>query len=283
MSEARDGIAKKSSGEGGRNQGSLRSGLRLEHQVRRMTMRNKLPMLALAMVLGAGMVWAGPPTVDTQTMDGIQLRLDHSKVSQHGNVQVTYDRGVATLTGTVDSLAAKQDAEKAVRKAPGVTQVVDNIQVRAEGMDDQQVARQAYHEVLMYYAYGLFDYVVPEVHNGTLTVNGYVTQPFMKVDLGRILSRVKGVTALQNNLEVLPNSQFDDRLRLQLARAIYGNPYFTPYRSMAQAPIRIIVKNQNVILEGVVNSTMDRNLAGIVANRTGLSFSVTNNLQVVKG
>jgi len=246
-------------------------------------MRNKIPMIALAMVLGAGMVWAGPPTVDTQTMDGIQSRLDHSKVNQHGNVQVTYDRGVATLTGTVDNLGSKLDAEKAVKKAHGVTQVVDNIQVRAEGMDDQQIARQAYHEVLMYYAYGLFDYVTPEVQNGTLTINGYVTQPFMKGDLEKILSRVKGVAVLQNNLEVLPNSQFDDRLRLQLARAIYGNPYFTPYRSMAIAPIRIIVKNQHVILEGVVNSNMDRIEAGMVANHTGLSFSVTNNLQVVKG
>jgi hypothetical protein len=91
------------------------------------------------------------------------------------------------------------------------------------------------------------------------------------------------VAALQNNLEVLPTSQFDDRLRLQLARAIYGNPYFTPYRDLAIPPIRIIVDNMHVILEGVVNSEMDRTEAGLVANRTGLSFSVVNNLQVVKG
>jgi hyperosmotically inducible protein len=248
-----------------------------------MTMRNKLPILALSVVLGAGMVWAGPPTVDTPTMDGIQSRLEHAKVNQHGDVQVTYDHGVATLTGTVDNLGSKLDAEKAARKAPGVTQVVDNIQVRAQGLDDQQIARQAYHEVLMYYAYGIFDYVTPEVQNGTLVVNGYVTQPFKKVDLGRIFERVKGVSEVQNNLEVLPNSQFDDRLRLQLARAIYGNPYFTPYRSLAQPPIRIIVKNLHVTLEGVVNSNMDRTEAGMVANTTGLSFSVTNNLRVVKG
>jgi osmotically-inducible protein OsmY len=248
-----------------------------------MTMRNKLSVLVLSMVLGAGMAWGGPPTVDTQTMDGIQSRLDRAKVNQHGDVQVTYDRGVATLTGTVDSLATKLDAEKAAKKAPGVTQVVDNIQVRVQGMDDQQIARQAYHEVAMYYAYGVFDYVTPEVQNGTLVVNGYVTQPFKKVDLGRILERVKGVSAVQNNLEVLPNSQFDDRLRLQLARAIYGNANFTPYRNLAQPPIRIIVKNMHVTLEGVVVSNMDRVQAGMVANTTGLSFSVTNNLRVVKG
>jgi hyperosmotically inducible periplasmic protein len=248
-----------------------------------MTMRNKLPVLALSLVLSAGMAWAAPPTVDTRTMDGIQSRLDHAKVNQHGDVQVTFDQGVATLTGTVDSLAAKLDAEKAAKKAPGVTRVVDNIQVRVQGIDDQQIARQAYHEVVMYPFYNVFDYVNPEVSNGKLVVNGYVTQPWKKIDLGRILERVKGVAVLQNNLVVLANSQFDDRLRLQLARAIYGNPYFTPYRDHVQPPIRIIVNNMHVTLEGVVVSNMDRIQAGMVANTTGLSFSVTNNLRVVKG
>ena len=70
---------------------------------------------------------------------------------------------------------------------------------------------------------------------------------------------------------------------LQLARAIYGNPLFTPYRNLALPPIHIIVKNGNVTLEGVVNSTMDRTQAEMVANHTGLSFSVVNNLRVVKG
>ena len=55
-------------------------------------------------------------------------------MNKHGDVQVTYAGGVATLTGTVDNLGSKLDAEKAAQKAPGVTQVVDNIQVRAEGV-----------------------------------------------------------------------------------------------------------------------------------------------------
>jgi hyperosmotically inducible protein len=175
------------------------------------------------------------------------------------------------------------DAERAAQKASGVTGVVNNIQVRAQGMDDQEIMRQARHEILMYYAYGMFDNVEFEAHNGALTVSGEVTQPFKKTDLGRILERVKGVAALQNNLEVLPLSSFDDRLRMQLARAIYGNPYFSPYANLAIPPIRIIVKNGNVTLEGVVNSNMDRINAGMVANHVGLSFSVVNNLRVVKG
>jgi hyperosmotically inducible protein len=215
-------------------------------------------------------------------MESIQSRLSHAKVNQHGTVQVSYATGVATLTGMVDNLGSKLDAEKAAQKAPGVTRVVDNIQVRADDINDQQILEQARHEILMYYAYGIFDNVNLEAHNGTLTVSGQVTQPFKKTDMGRALERVKGVAVLQNNLEVLPISNFDDRLRLQLARAIYGDPFFIHYANQALPPIHIIVKNGNVTLEGVVASTIDRTKANMDALHAGLSFSVVDHLQIEK-
>ncbi len=245
-------------------------------------MRNKLSLVVLSLVLGTGLCWAGPPTTDSQAMGGIQSRLNHAKVDKHGDVQVTYAGGVATLTGTVDNLGSKLDAEKATQKAPGVTQVVDNIQVRAEGVGDRQILEQARHEIVMYYAYGIFDNVNLEAHNGTLTVSGQVTQPFKKTDMGNILERVKGVAELENDLEVLPLSTFDDRLRLQVAQSIYRDPYFIQYANRAIPPIHIIVKNGNVTLYGVVASAMDRTKADMDARNVGLSFSVVNNLQIVK-
>jgi hyperosmotically inducible protein len=245
-------------------------------------MPNQLTLLALSVALGGGLCWAAPPTTDAQAMGNIQSRLDHAKVNQHGDVQVAYADGVATLSGTVDNVASKLDAEKAAQKAPGVTRVVDNIQVRAEGVGDRQILEQARHEIVLYYAYGIFDNIELAAQHGTLTVSGQVTQPFKKNDIGRILERVKGVAALQNNLEVLPNSMFDDRLRLQVARAIYHDPFFIQYANQALPPIHIIVKNGNVTLEGVVASTMDRTKADLDARGAGLSFSVVDNLQIVK-
>jgi hyperosmotically inducible protein len=213
-------------------------------------------------------------------MDSIQSRLNHAKLDKHGDVRVTYAAGVATLTGTVDNLGSKLDAEQAAEKAKGVKQVVDNIQVRAEGVDDRQILEQARHEIVMYFAYGVFDNVELAAHNGSLTVSGQVTQPFKKADMGRMLEHVKGVATLQNNLEVLPLSNFDDRLRLQVARAIYGDPLFTRYANLALPPIHIIVKNGNVTLEGVVANGMDKIKANMDALHAGLSFSVVNNLRV---
>ncbi len=47
-----------------------------------------------------------------------------------------------------------------------------------------------------------------------------------------------------------------------------------------QKPIRIIVKNGRVSLEGVVDSESDKNLVGLRANSVPGIFAVTNNLQV---
>jgi hyperosmotically inducible protein len=248
---------------------------------RRTTMRNRISTLVLALVVGAGLAWAAPPTTDSQTTQNIQSRLDHTKLNQHGNeVRVSYAGGVATLTGTVDSLGNKLDAEKAAQKVHGVTQVVDNL--RVQGASNDQVLDQARHDVVMYYAYGIFDNVNLAADHGTLTVSGQVTMPFKKNDLGRILQSVKGVAVLNNDLEVLPVSNFDDRLRQQVARSIYGDPYFMAYRNQPIPSIHIIVDNGHVTLEGVVGSAMDRTKANMDALGAGISFSVVNNLQIEK-
>ena len=243
-------------------------------------MRNKLFLVPLFLVLAAGVGAAGEPTVDMQTAGDIESRLHHTQVFKHGEVQATYANGVATLTGSVDNLGSKLDAEKAARKVHGVTQVVDNIQVVAKGVTDDQIFAQARREIVTYYAYTVFDNINLQVQNGNLIVSGQVTQPFKKGDIGNTLARVKGVATLVNHLEVLPTSMFDDRLRMQLARAIYGDPFFVHYRVQANPPIHIVVKNGNVTLEGVVATELDRTKAEMAARGTGLSFSVVDNLRV---
>jgi hypothetical protein len=83
-----------------------------------------------------------------------------------------------------------------------------------------------------------------------------------------------------NKIEVLPTSPMDDQLRLALYRAIYGFPSLEKYALGVQKPIRIIVNNGHVTLEGVVDSQGDKDTAGIRANSVPGIFSVTNNLQV---
>jgi hyperosmotically inducible protein len=88
------------------------------------------------------------------------------------------------------------------------------------------------------------------------------------------------VSHVQNNLEVLPVSLYDDQLRMAIARAIYNDPFFIQYATTALPSIHIIVKNGNVTLEGVVNSPLDKARAGNNATFAATFFSLTNNLRV---
>ena len=146
---------------------------------------------------------------------------------------------------------------------------------------DTQIANKVTHEIRMYPRYTIWDNIAIRVREGDVELTGQVSQPFKKADMGRLAQSVPGVRSVTNRLEVLPTSFFDDRLRLQIARAIYRDPVLSRYGIQAVPPIHIIVDNGHVTLEGVVNNDMEKNVAGIRAGQAGLSFgAVTNNLRV---
>ena len=96
------------------------------------------------------------------------------------------------------------------------------------------------------------------------------------------MKKIEGVEKVKNEIEVLPLSPNDDRIRRATYRAIYGHPGLDRYALQAVPPIHIIVANGNVTLEGVVAIEGDKNLAGIRANGVSGVFSVKNNLRVEK-
>jgi len=146
----------------------------------------------------------------------------------------------------------------------------------------ERIIREVRHEILMLPYYNVFDNISYKVEGNNVILMGQVTQPVLKSDAGNVVKRIEGVEKVDNQIEVLPVSGMDDRLRRQLFRAIYGYPALSKYDLGTIKPIRIIVKNGNVTLEGVVDNETDKNLAYIRANGVHGVFSVTNNLQVVK-
>jgi hyperosmotically inducible protein len=145
---------------------------------------------------------------------------------------------------------------------------------------DAQIAKKVRHELMMYPRYTIWDDISFRVNNGQVELLGAVTQPYKKDDVNKIVKQVAGVTSVTSEIKVLPLSDFDDRLRLQVARAIYSDPAFTQYAMMPVPPVHIIVDNGHVTLIGAVATNFEKAIAGLRANGTGLSFSVVNNLQV---
>jgi hyperosmotically inducible periplasmic protein len=142
---------------------------------------------------------------------------------------------------------------------------------------DEQIAKSIRHEIVMYPNYSIWDDVNFRVENGQVELQGAVNQPFKKADLGRIVQKVAGVRSVANDLKVLPLSPNDDRLRLQVARAIYRDPVLSRYAMQAIPSIHIIVDNGHVTLRGVVSTDMEKQVAGLRASAAGLSFGQVNN------
>jgi len=143
-----------------------------------------------------------------------------------------------------------------------------------------RIAKEARHEILMLPYFDVFDNIDLRVDGYNVTLMGQVTRPTLKSDAENAVKEIEGVENVTNQIEVLPVSQNDDRLRVALYRSIYGFTTLQRYALPVIKPIRIIVKNGNVTLEGVVDSEADKNVANIRANGVFGVFSVTNNLRV---
>lgn len=142
------------------------------------------------------------------------------------------------------------------------------------------VPREVRHELVMLPYYSIFDDLAFRVDGSTVTLFGAVTRPTLKSDAENVAKRVEGVTRVVNNIEVLPLSPMDDRIRLATYRAIYGFGPLNRYALGALPPIHIIVKNGHVTLTGIVANDADRNMANIRANGVPGVFSVENELKV---
>jgi len=128
----------------------------------------------------------------------------------------------------------------------------------------------------------IFDNLSYRVDGDTVHLYGQVIRPTLKSQAEKRVAQLEGIAYVNNQIEVLPLSPFDNQLRFAVARAVYGQPAMNRYALGANPSIRIIVKNGNVTLEGVVNDTGSRNIANIQANGVSGVFSVTNNLRVEK-
>lgn len=143
---------------------------------------------------------------------------------------------------------------------------------------DLQVFNDVAKSVNRYVHFTIFDDVSANVTGGVVTLSGKVTMPYKRDDIMKRVADVDGVREVRDNIQVLPVSGFDDRLRYQIARAIYSNPNFWNYALGPNPSIHIIVEHGHVKLTGVVNSEVDRMLARSLVSQFGV-MSVSNELK----
>jgi hyperosmotically inducible protein len=145
---------------------------------------------------------------------------------------------------------------------------------------DKPLAERVRHEVVMLPWYSLFDDISYQVEGSKVILTGQVVRPTLKKDAENAVKSIAGVSEVENKIEILPPSPFDDRIRLAVLRSVYGSDGLLYYGLGASPSIHIMVKNGHVTLAGVVSRPADKALAGVAANMVPGVFSVTNDLQV---
>jgi osmotically-inducible protein OsmY len=213
----------------------------------------------------------------------LQARIAH-ELAEEGiqGVTVAVANGVVTLSGTVPSLWAKQEAIDEARELDDVSSVVSKLSV-ARPESDEAIANEVAEKIRRYVFYSVYDDVTARVQNGVVTLEGKVTSPHKAHEIARLVSRIPGVQDVRNNIMTLPVSMFDDELRWQIASRIYNDPIFLNAAIQLNPPIHVVVENGRVTLTGVVNSEVEKRKAEAIARSTFGVFSVDNKLEVVRG
>jgi len=151
--------------------------------------------------------------------------------------------------------------------------------------------------------YGVFDWLTFGIHGKTLVLNGYASRPILKDDAERAVKGIPGIEAVENNIEVLPPSPNDDRIRASVYNRIYTSSTLRKYNANAGSTnrgpsvarmaggitadppfgfhaIHIIVNGGHVKLYGAVLNESDSAIANMQANSAPGAFSVDNNLDI---
>ena len=242
----------------------------------------------LAVFLSVGVLSIGliAQTASAGRYDGeIQSRVSTELAAkkEFRNLRAATEDGIVTLTGTVDLYQQKLDAAKKVRKTEKVQGVRNLIEVSSNVPDGQlaaQLDRKLYFDRIGYD--NEFNFVTVTVKDGVTTVSGETRTEVGRDSALALVNRTPGVKDVVNDIQVSPVSIFDDDIRLRALRAIYHDNVLSRYASDPAAPIRIVVSNGKLSLYGTVENTMDKQLAGMRANRIPGVFSVANNLVVTK-
>ncbi|HET9467277.1 MAG TPA: Na+/H+ antiporter NhaA [Vicinamibacterales bacterium] len=214
-------------------------------------------------------------TVDDDTIRAlIEEQFADDKIA---GVTVSVSEGAVTLRGVVDTLWAREKAIDEARDIRQVRSVVSDI-VIAPAESDAQIAEDVSTRIRRYVFYSIFDDASVMVDKGVVTLTGRATMPHKADAFVDLASRVKGVQRINNLVQALPVSSFDDELRFKIARQIYGDPIFWNLAFQVDPPLHIVVEHGRVTLTGVVPSEVERRKAEMIALSTFGVFGVENKL-----
>lgn len=244
-----------------------------------MSIKTRITLFA-SLVLAVALAAAPPAEAQGRLPDStVEAVVAHGLAARGLDGTVTVDAldGVVTLTGEVETLGKKMDAERVALKAEGVQTVINELEVVSRA-SDEEIAAGISRALDGYFYHDVFDWVTATVDGGAVDLLGSVYLPWHRKAIIDRVARVPGVTSIQDHIAL--QSVGGDPLRAEAFQAIYGNLAFNEWTALGRAPIHIVVDGGKVTLEGEVRNLVEKRLAESLVRMETSAFGVTNHLRV---
>lgn len=201
-----------------------------------------------------------------------ELLLDTGVASEQIDIYVA--EGIATLSGSVDNILAKDRAVDLARSIKGVRSVVDQIEVIPVTRSDRQIRRDIQSAMVTDPAVESFD-VQATVLNGVVTLTGEVdsyAEKQLAVTAAKGVAGVRGVTS-----EIDVTADFE-RTDAEIQTDVEGR--LEASTRVDSSLITATVQDRAVKLSGTVGSAAERSVAETVAWTVGAKSVDASDLEV---
>ena len=237
-------------------------------------MKNKVRRLTVALLF-----LALPASLLAQRSPGeILKQIEKGFKKEKIKLNIELEGATAILTGQVRNVFAKNKAVEVALAQPEIEDVEADIEI-AQAESDNELGQEVVKQIRRYGNLTIFDDAGAIVKDGSVVILGLVTEPYKKDGIEERIHKVLGIQKFSNQIEVLPTSMQDSRLRRTLANRLYRDSMFSDYARMAHPPIRIIVKRSRVLLTGVVLNQMAKQKAESIIRQTLGVLSVESKLR----
>ena len=212
-------------------------------------------------------------TVDQSLRDAVEQQLAWDPQVDAALVGITAQDGIVTLSGYVDTYAAKLAAERATRKVLGVKAVVNELDVRlAHTRIDPDLAKDAVQTLAAHASVPAG--VGVTVRDGYITLTGRTEWMYQKVAAERAVKGLRGVRGVFNQIEVKPMVSPRD-IQKRIVEALHRHADVDARR------IHVETVAGSVILGGVVRSWTEKDEAARAAWAAPGVVAVDNRITVV--
>ena len=237
-------------------------------------MKNKVRRLTVALLF-----LALPASLLAQRSPGeILKQIEKGFKKEKIKLNIELEGATAILTGQVRNVFAKNKAVEVALAQPEIEDVEADIEI-AQAESDNELGQEVVKQIRRYGNLTIFDDAGAIVKDGSVVIMGFVTEPYKKDGIEERIHKVLGIQEFSNQIEVLPTSMQDSRLRRTLANRLYRDSMFSDYARMAHPPIRIIVKRSRILLTGVVLNQMAKQKAESIIRQTLGVLSVESKLR----